>query len=87
VNNIIMDLWEEGVYRIFVGKTEGKRALGRPRRRWVDNIRMDLLGRGLVIVSWWGNGRERNRWGKLGLDGFTKLGCICGESGCIGPWW
>ena len=33
---------EKGVYRVLVGKPEGKRPLGRPRRRWVDNIRMDL---------------------------------------------
>jgi hypothetical protein len=33
---------ERGVYRVLVGKPEGKRPLGRPRRRWEDNIRMDL---------------------------------------------
>ena len=33
---------ERGVYRVFVRKSEGRRPLGRPRRRWVDNIRMDL---------------------------------------------
>jgi len=33
---------ERGVYRVLVGKPEGRRSLGRPRRRWVDNIRMDL---------------------------------------------
>jgi len=33
---------ESGVYRVLVGKQEGRRPLGRPRRRWVDNIRMDL---------------------------------------------
>jgi len=33
---------ERGVYRVLVGKSEGKRPLGRPRHRWVDNIRMDL---------------------------------------------
>ena len=33
---------ERGMYRVLVGKPEGKRPLGRPRRRWVDNIRMDL---------------------------------------------
>jgi len=33
---------EKGVYRFLVGKPDGKRLLGRPRRRWVDNIRMDL---------------------------------------------
>jgi len=37
---------ERGVYRVFVGKPEGKRPLGRPRRRWVDNNRMDLWGEG-----------------------------------------
>jgi len=35
---------ERGVYRILVGKLEGRRPLGRPRRRWVNNIRMDLGG-------------------------------------------
>ena len=33
---------ERGVYRVLVGKLEGRRSLGRPKRRWVDNIRMDL---------------------------------------------
>ena len=33
---------DRGVYKVFLGKPEGKRPLGRPRRRWVDNIRMDL---------------------------------------------
>jgi hypothetical protein len=40
---------EKGVYRVLVGKTEGKRPLGRPRCRWVDNIRMDLQEVGCVI--------------------------------------
>jgi len=35
-----------GVYRVLVGKSEGKRPLGRPRRRWEDNIKMDLLEAG-----------------------------------------
>jgi len=35
---------ERGAYRVLVGKPEGRRPLGRPRRRWVDNIRMDLQG-------------------------------------------
>ena len=35
---------ERGVYKVLVGKPEGKRPLGRPRRRWVDNIRIDLCG-------------------------------------------
>jgi hypothetical protein len=39
--------WKMDAYRLLVGKKEGKRPLGRPRRRWVDNIRMDL-----VEVGW-----------------------------------
>jgi hypothetical protein len=41
-------------YRLFVGKPEGKRPLGRPRRRWVDNIRMDLVEVGRSDVDWIG---------------------------------
>jgi hypothetical protein len=42
------------VYRLLVGKQEGKRPLGRPRRRWMDNIEMDLLEIGLNVVDWIG---------------------------------
>jgi hypothetical protein len=40
------------VYRLLVGKPEGKRPLGRPRHRWLDNIKMDLLDIGLSVVDW-----------------------------------
>jgi hypothetical protein len=43
---------ERKAYRLLVGKPEGKRALGRPRRRWVDNIRMDLGEVGWGDVDW-----------------------------------
>jgi hypothetical protein len=52
-------------YRLFVGKPEGKRPLGRPIRRWVDNIRMDLGGVGLGDVDWIGLAQDRNRWRAL----------------------
>jgi hypothetical protein len=42
------------VYRLLVGKAEGKRPLGRPRRRWIDNIKMDLLEIGLNVMDWTG---------------------------------
>jgi len=45
---------ERGVYRVLVGKPEGKRPLGRPRRRWVDNIRMNLQELGCGNVDWIG---------------------------------
>jgi hypothetical protein len=48
-------------YRLLVGKPEGKRPLGRPRRRWVDNIRMDLGEVGLGDVDWIVLDQDRNR--------------------------
>jgi hypothetical protein len=41
-----------GVYRVLVGRPEGKRPLGKPRRRWVDNINMDLRERGINGANW-----------------------------------
>jgi len=49
---------ERGVYRVLMGKPEGRRPLGRPRRRWVDNIRMDLQEVGCV-GAWTGLGWPR----------------------------
>jgi hypothetical protein len=45
---------KRNVYRLLVGKPEGRRPLGRPRRRWIDNIKIDLLETGLSIVDWIG---------------------------------
>ena len=56
---------ERGVYRVLVGKPEGKRTLGRPRRRWVDNIRMDLQEVGCGYVDWIGLAQDRDRWRTL----------------------
>jgi hypothetical protein len=53
------------VYRLLVGKPEGKRPLGRPRRRWVDNIRMDLVEVGWGDVDWIGLAKDKNRWRAL----------------------
>jgi hypothetical protein len=50
------------VYRLLVGKPEGKRPLGRPRRRWIDNIKMEVLEKGLSIVDWIGLAQDRYRW-------------------------
>jgi hypothetical protein len=50
-------------YKLLVGKPEGKRPLGRPRRRWVDNkIGMDLGEVGWSDVDWIGLAQDRNRW-------------------------
>jgi hypothetical protein len=54
-----------GVYRVLVGKTEGKRPLGRPRRRWEDNIRMDLQEVGSWCEDWIGLVQNRDRWRAL----------------------
>jgi hypothetical protein len=49
-------------YRLLVGNPEGKRPLARPRRRWVDKIRMDLGEVGWGNVDWIGLTQDRNRW-------------------------
>ena len=56
---------ERGVYRVLVGKPEGKRPLGGPRRRWVDNIRMDLQYMGCGYMDWIGLAQDRDRWRTL----------------------
>ena len=56
---------ERGVYRVLVGKPEGKRPLGRPRRRWVDNIRMDLQEVGCGYMDWIGLAQNRDSWRTL----------------------
>jgi len=54
-----------GVYRILVGKPEGRRPLGRPRRRWDDNIRMDLREVGCGYVDWMELAQDRDSWRAL----------------------
>ena len=56
---------ERGVYRILVGKPEGKRLLGRPRPRWVDNIRTDLQEVGYEYMDWIGLAQDRDSWRTL----------------------
>jgi hypothetical protein len=56
---------KRNAYRLLVGKPEGKRPLGRPRRRWVDNIRIDLLGLGWGVVDWTDLALDKNRWRAL----------------------
>jgi hypothetical protein len=56
---------KRNAYRLLVGKSEGKRPLGRPRRRLVDNIRMDLEEVEWSDVDWIGLGKDRNRWRDL----------------------
>jgi hypothetical protein len=53
------------VYRLLVGKPEGKRSLGRPRRRWIYDIKMDLLEIGLSVVDWISLAQDRYRWRAL----------------------
>jgi hypothetical protein len=55
--------WERReAYKVLVGKPEGKRPPGRPRRRWEDRIRMDLREIGLVGVDWIRLAQDRDRW-------------------------
>jgi hypothetical protein len=52
-------------YRMLVGKPEGKRTLGRPRRRWVDNIKMDLRDLGWDGMDWIDLAQDRDQWRAL----------------------
>jgi hypothetical protein len=56
---------KRNVYMLLVGKTEGKRPLGRPRRRRIDNIKMELSEIGLNVVDWIGLAQDRYRWRAL----------------------
>ena len=70
VVTVMLGMWliwvrRGGVYRVLVGKPEAKRPLGRPRRRWVDNIRMDLQEVGCGYMDWIGLAQDRDRWQTL----------------------
>jgi hypothetical protein len=56
---------KRGAYRILVGRPEGRRPLGRPRRRWEDNIKMDPREVGSVGMNWIELAQDRDRWWAL----------------------
>jgi hypothetical protein len=56
---------KRNVDRLLVRKPEGNRPLGRPRRRWIDNIEVNLLETGLNVVDWFGLPQDRYRWRAL----------------------
>jgi hypothetical protein len=73
---------KRNAYRILVGNPEGKRALGRPRRRWVDNIKMDLREIGWDGMDWIYLAQDRDQWRALvnavmNLRFHKKLGSSC----------
>jgi hypothetical protein len=56
---------KRNAYRLLVGKPEGKRPLGRKRRRWVNNIKMDLRGIGWGVMDWIDLAQDRDQWRSL----------------------
>ena len=69
-----------GVHRVLVGKPEGKRPLGRPRRRWEDNIKTDLQEVGGGCRDWMELAQDRDRWRALVSTVMNFRGSIkCGE--------
>jgi hypothetical protein len=56
---------ERGVYWVLLGKPEGRRQLGRPRRSWVNSIRLDLQEVGWGYVDWIGLAQDRDSWRAL----------------------
>jgi hypothetical protein len=76
---------KRNVYRLLVGKPEGKRPLGRPRRKWIDNIKIDLLEIELSVADWIGLAQDRYRWRilcKLGNETSGSIKCWELPSGC-----
>jgi hypothetical protein len=77
---------KRNVYRLLVGKPEGKRPLGRPRRRWIDNIKMNLLEIELNVVDWIGLAQDRYRWREscceLGNEPSGSIKCWELPNGC-----
>jgi hypothetical protein len=72
---------KRNVYRSLVGKPEGKRPLGRPRRRWIDNIRKDLLEIGVNVVDWIGLAQVESSC-KLGNEPSGSIKCWELPNGC-----
>jgi hypothetical protein len=70
---------ERGVYRVLVGKPERKRPLGRPRRRWEDNIRMDLQELGCGGMDWIGLAQDRQVAGNCECGNELSGSIKCGE--------
>jgi len=71
---------ERGVYRVLVGKPEGRRPLGRPRRRWADNIRIDLQEMRCGYMDWIGLAQDRDLWRRLVSAVLLPPGSVkCGE--------
>jgi hypothetical protein len=56
---------KRNAYRLLVGKPKGNKPLGRPRRRWADNIGMDFIEVGWGDVDWIGLAQDKDRWGTL----------------------
>jgi hypothetical protein len=56
---------KKNAYRILVGKPEGKSPLGRPRRRWLNNIKMDLREIGWDVMDWIDLAQDKDQWGAL----------------------
>jgi hypothetical protein len=65
--------WGRKLYKVFLGKSEGKKPLGRPRRRWEDGIRMDLREFGWGNVEYIQLAQGRDRWRAFRVPHATEL--------------
>jgi len=70
---------ESAVYRVLVGKPEGRRPQWRPRHRWVDNIRTDLQEVGCGYMDWIGLAQDRDRWRTRECGNEPSGSVKCGE--------
>jgi len=77
---------ERGVCRVLVGNPEGRRPMGRPKCTWAGHVALMGEERG-CIVSWWGNRREGDHRGDLGVDGPGVWREWLRSRVCVGCWW
>jgi hypothetical protein len=85
VGHVTRMVEKRNVYRLLVGKPEGKRPLGKPRSRWIDNIKMDLLEIGVNVVEWIGLAQDRYKVEsscELGNEPSGSIKCWELPSGC-----
>jgi hypothetical protein len=73
---------KRNVYRLLVGKPERKRSLGRPRRKWIDNIKMNLLEIGVNVVDWIDLAQDRYSSCELGNEPSGSIKCWKLPNGC-----
>jgi hypothetical protein len=86
VGHVARIVAKRNAYRLLVGKPEGKRLLGRPRLKWVDNIKMDVEEVGWGDVDWIGLAQNRDKWRAL-VNLVMNLRAPYNAGKLLSGWW